>query len=119
MVPFSSSGADGNTANTLSVAELLSWEIDLWGWLAHGREAALAELGQNRIGIEAMRLSIVTEVVSTYFALRAVEQQLHITERTVEVRRHALELKQIRFHAGELVLRQDESECADGRARFR
>lgn len=101
VLPFNPSGAGGNAATTLSVTGLLSWEIDLWGRLARGRETALAELEQNRFGVEAMRLSIVTEVTSTYFALRAAEQQLHITERTQEALRHALELEQIRFDAGE------------------
>lgn len=121
MLPFNPSGAGGNTANTLSVAGFLSWEIDLWGRLARGREAALAELEQNRFGVEAMRLSIVTEVVSTHFALRAAEQQLHITERTVEARRRALELEQMRFNAGEageLALRQAEAQFETTRAQL-
>jgi len=121
ILPFNPSGASGNTTTTLSVAGFLSWEIDLWGRLARGREAALAELEQNRFGVEAMRLSIVTEVVSTYFALRAAELQLHITERTLQARRRALELEQMRFNAGEageLALRQAEAQFETTRAQL-
>jgi len=99
-------------SNRFTVAGALSYEIDLWGRLAREREATEALLEQNRFGLEAIRLNLITDVVTTYFALRAAEMQVRVTEQNIEANREIVRIEQIRFEAGqidELVLRQAES----------
>ncbi len=99
-------------ANRFTIAGVLSYEIDLWGRLRREREATEALLEQNRYGLEAVRLNVIADVVATYFALRAAERQVQITQENVAANREIVRIEQIRFDAGltdELVLRQAES----------
>ncbi len=91
----------GGTINNLfSVAGVLSYEVDLWGRLARQREAAAAQLEQSIYGTEAIRLNLITDLVTTYFNLRAAEQQLEITRQTLESREQTLALEEIRYESG-------------------
>lgn len=119
--PLDVPGVGATTSNTFSVVGMLDWEVDLWGRLARAREAALAQLEQSRYAHHAVYLGIVTEVVHQYFALRAAEQQLRITERTLESRQRTLALERIRFDAGEadeLALRQAQTQLETTRAQL-
>lgn len=110
-----------NPANTFSLAGVLSYEIDLWGRLAREREAATALLEQSVFAHDAVRMNVITEVVTTYFGLRAAELQLMLTEETLVAREQSLRLEQLRFEAGEsdqLAVRQAEAELAGTRAQL-
>lgn len=90
----------GQEQERYAVSAVLSYELDLWGRVARQREAAGALLAQSRFGTEAVRLNLVADVVTTYFSLRAAEQQVAYTERTLESREKTLELEQIRYESG-------------------
>lgn len=107
------------TNNLFSIAGVLSYELDLWGRLAREREATEALLDQSRFGLEAVRLNVITDVASLYFALRAAERQLQITENTLVDRAETVRIEQIRFDLGqsdELVLRQAQAQLEFSRA---
>ncbi|MDO3377329.1 efflux transporter outer membrane subunit [Geoalkalibacter halelectricus] len=109
----------GGTFSTFSLLGLLGYEVDLWGRLERGREAAAAVLEQSLFSHEAVRLNLVTDLVSTYVNLRAAQQQLAITERTLESRQETLRLQQIRYEGGlvdRLALQQAQSEWEATRA---
>lgn len=113
-------GAAG-PGNLFSVTGTLAYEVDLWGRLARQEEAAGARLRESVFSRDAVRLNVVSDVVATYFDLRAAQRQLSITERTLESRRRTYELEQARYDAGEtdaLALRQAESELETTRARI-
>ncbi len=119
--PLLPGGGGAITYNHFSAAGLLGWEIDLWGRLARGREAALAQLAQSDHALDALRLALLSELASSYFALRSAEEQYRITERTITARHEAVELERLRFQVGEideLVLRQAESQLAFVRAQL-
>ena len=114
-------GERTSPVGSYSLAGLLGYEIDLWGRLANERAAAEALLNESRYARDAIRLAVVSDVVSTYFNLRAAERQLDITERTLAAREAAFRLEQIRFEGGEtdeLVLSQSRSELATIRAQI-
>ena len=105
--------ADPITAYTVS--GMLSYEIDLWGRIARGREAAEAVLRQSVFARDALQLSVIADVTLMYFNLRSAELQRQIAERTTQSREESLRLERIRYDAGEadeLSLRQVESEVA-------
>ncbi|WP_439510506.1 TolC family protein [Marinimicrobium koreense] len=83
-----------------AVNGVLSYELDLWGRLAREREAASALLAQSVFGTEAIRLNLITDVVTTYFNLRAAEQQLAITRETLGTREETLVLEEVRYESG-------------------
>lgn len=107
--------------NRFALTGTLAYEVDLWGRLARREEAAEALLRSSLFTRDAVQLNVVTDVVATYFDLRATERQLSVTRRTLDARERAFELERIRFENGEtdaLALRQAESEVATLRARI-
>lgn len=107
--------------NLFSVSGVLSYELDLWGRLERSREAALAELERSMYAHEALRITLVADVVTGYYALRSAQAQLDITRRTLASREENVRVQRLRHEAGmtdELVLRQAESDLATVKAQL-
>jgi len=62
----------------------LSWEIDLFGKLRRGKEAAFAQYLASEEGRRAILITLVGDIASTYFYLRELDLQLEIARRTVK-----------------------------------
>lgn len=110
-----------HTDERYSVAGVLNYELDLWGRLAREREAAAAQLASTVYGTEAVRLNLITEVVTTYFNLRSAQRQRAITRQTLASRERSLELEQLRHDSGAsdpLAVRQARAELESTRARL-
>ncbi|KXU32719.1 hypothetical protein A0J57_09080 [Sphingobium sp. 22B] len=60
------------------------WEIDLFGGLRRGREAARADFHGAAADAGAVRLSIAAEVVDAYLQLRGLQARLAIAQQQVE-----------------------------------
>ncbi|OHX12339.1 efflux transporter outer membrane subunit [Chromobacterium sphagni] len=106
--------ADLRTANLTA-----AWELDLWGKLRRGNEAARASYQASRYDRDAAQLALSAQVAQTYFQLRAFDAQLDIAKRTLQSREESLQLQTKRFHGGlisELDQRQAEAEAAAARA---
>lgn len=102
---------------TLNVA----WELDLFGRLRAGAEAAGAELAASQAARDAVRLALAAEVAKAYFALRSFDEQVALTRRTLELREDALRLQRRRHQGGvigDFELRQLEAEVAAARAQL-
>lgn len=70
-------------ATTKWTAELLfQWEIDLWGRLRRQTEAARAQYLASEDARRGVLLSLVSEVASTYFELRELDEELEVARRT-------------------------------------
>jgi outer membrane protein, multidrug efflux system len=103
------------TNNFYSAALDTSFELDLWGRLRRGTEAARAALLSTQYAELVVRLSLVNQVAQSYFELRSFDLQLEIARRTLASREESLELVTKRFRGGvvsELDLQQAESEAA-------
>ena len=99
----------------------VSYEPDLFGRLRAGADAARAELQANEASRNGVRLALAAQVAKSYFALRALDEQVALTRRTVELREEALALQRKRFNGGvisEFELRQLEAEAAAVRAQL-
>src|SRR2546425_705712 len=93
----------------------LSWELDLWGRLRRGMRAAGADLAVREEDRRALELSLIGDVATAYFDLRAGDLDLDIARRTLESRRQTLALARRRLDQGlisELDVRQFEAEVA-------
>ena len=63
----------------------LSWEIDLFGKLRRGKEAAFAQYLASEEGRRAVLITLVGDIASTYFYIRELDLQLEIARRTVKL----------------------------------
>jgi len=70
----------------------LSYEVDFWGRVRRQVESARASEEAAAETVNAIRLSIASEVAQTYWALRAVDADRALLAQTVELRRRALGL---------------------------
>ncbi|MCC5879704.1 MAG: efflux transporter outer membrane subunit [Idiomarina sp.] len=109
----------GTPRNQFTIAGSLSYELDLWGRLRREREASGALLEQSLYGTQAIRLNLVGDVVTTYFNMRALEQQVAVTQSTIDSYQESLDLIQIRYEGGAidpLSLRQGRAQLEGARA---
>jgi NodT family efflux transporter outer membrane factor (OMF) lipoprotein len=77
-----------------------SWEADVWGRIRHEVEAAREEAQASAADLEAVRLSLHSELAFDYFELRSLDAQQKLLDDTVVAWRQALELTQRRFEGG-------------------
>ena len=93
----------------------LSWELDLWGRLRRSTSAARSDLVARQEDRRALQLSLIGDVATAYFDLRAADLNLAIARRTLDSRRQTLALARQRLDRGlisELDVRQFEADVA-------
>ena len=69
-----------------------AWTPDFWGLYRRQTEAARAQLLAQVWAQRAVRLTLVEQVATLYFQLRALDRQLEITQATIKVRQDSLNL---------------------------
>ncbi|MFZ0130940.1 MAG: efflux transporter outer membrane subunit [Desulfobacterales bacterium] len=97
---FFGSERTNSTDSTLYIAAPLSWEIDFWGKYRRATAAARAELVATEYGLRTVQLSLVAEVIATYYLLLDFHQRLSISESTLQSRQKSLNLIQQRYDKG-------------------
>jgi NodT family efflux transporter outer membrane factor (OMF) lipoprotein len=78
----------------------LTWEIDFFGRLRRATEAARAEFFASEENRQFVIQTLVSDLARAYIELRALDQQLEISVRTVKVREESLQLVKARFDYG-------------------
>lgn len=92
-----------------------SYEVDLWGKIASGADAAASTLLATRYNAETVRTVLAAQVATTYFTLLALDAELTISRDTLATRIESVQLQKMRFEAGligEFDLRLAEGERA-------
>jgi len=79
----------------MEVGGAASWDIDFWGKYRRATEAARANLAQTEWGKHAVVSTLVANVASAYFQLRALDLDLEITRRTLASRQESLRLTKL------------------------
>jgi multidrug efflux system outer membrane protein len=82
------------------IAGDLSWEIDFFGRIRRATEAARAEFFASEENRKFVIQTLVTDVARAYIELRALDQQLEISNRTVKNREDSFKLVKDRFDIG-------------------
>jgi outer membrane protein, multidrug efflux system len=98
-----------------------SYELDLWGRLRDASAAARAELLATEAARETVRIALAADVAQTYFSLRALDEQLAATQRSLSTRAESLELQKLRYQVGvisEFEFRQLEAEVLAAQAQL-
>ncbi|MEO7973912.1 MAG: efflux transporter outer membrane subunit, partial [Thermoanaerobaculia bacterium] len=88
------------------VAASVSFEVDLFGRARNQAEAARQDLLAATWTADAVRLAVVSDIVSTYFELAGLDRQATVTRESIETRRRTEQLVRDRFDGG-LVSRLD------------
>jgi multidrug efflux system outer membrane protein len=71
------------------------WNLDFWGKYRRQTEAARAQLLATEWGQRAVISSLVANVATAYFQLRALDGELEISQRTLASRQQSLKLTQV------------------------
>src|SRR6202046_5068065 len=71
------------------------WNLDFWGKYRRQTEAARAQLLATEWGQRAVLSSLVANVATAYFQLRALDSQLEISQRTLASRQQSLKLTRV------------------------
>jgi len=101
--------------NDLSLTVEASYEIDLWGKYRSGTLAAENDVAAARYDHETVRITVIADLASAYFRLRAADALLAVYEDTRKSRADTVVLQRDRFDAGligEYDLRQAQAELA-------
>src|SRR5580700_8173489 len=71
------------------------WNLDFWGKYRRQTEAARAKLLATEWGQRAVLSSLVANVATAYFQLRALDNELEISQRTLASRQQSLKLTRV------------------------
>lgn len=99
----------------------VAYEVDLWGRLRRGSEAARANLLGTQASQQTVRITLTSEVVRAYYGLIALDSQVEATRRSLGLRADGLELQKARHAAGiinDFTLKQLEAEVYQSRAQL-
>jgi multidrug efflux system outer membrane protein len=86
--------------NTFALGLFLTWEVDVWGRIRRQTEAASADLFAAEWARRAVLVTVISQVAGAYFALRQLDSELEIAQRTLASRRQSLRLTQLRLEEG-------------------
>jgi NodT family efflux transporter outer membrane factor (OMF) lipoprotein len=95
--------SDGETFDTVNQHQIslnAIWEVDLWGKVRRQVEGSTASAEASFADLQAMRLSMQTELALNYFQLRTLDAQKKNLDEAVEAYTKALELTSNRYNAG-------------------
>ena len=77
-----------------------AWELDFWGKFRRATEAARANLLASEWARQEVVSTLVANVASAYFQLRALDLELEISKRTLDSRQESLRLTQVLANGG-------------------
>src|SRR5438477_494794 len=98
-----------------------SWEIDVFGGLRRGREAARAEYDASEAGAIATRLAVAAQTADVYVTIRGLQARIVIARQQAQTRRELLSTVKLQFEKGiaaELQMRQVEGSLAQVEAQI-
>lgn len=86
--------------NVFDVSANLNFEIDLWGRLSRGEEAARATLMASEQDRRSVAQGLIAEVVRSWLAIRELHLQVALTHRTIANFQHNLTTVRERYRRG-------------------
>jgi multidrug efflux system outer membrane protein len=87
-------------SNVAFITPVVNWEIDFWGKFRRANESARAQLLASEYGLRTVQISLISDVVGTYFMLLDFQERLEIAKKTLKSRDEYLQIIQKRFDRG-------------------
>jgi NodT family efflux transporter outer membrane factor (OMF) lipoprotein len=97
----------------------VGWELDVFGGVRRGREAAFAEYQASEAGATATRLAVAAQTADIYISIRGLQTRLDVARRQVQTQQELLSTINLLYDKGlaaELQVRQVEGALAQVRA---
>ncbi len=91
-------GSSFGTSHSLSVSA--SYELDLWGRVRNSRKASKSDLRASREDLDAMAITITSEVGRLWYDLVEKDLQIKMLEGQKKINETYLELLELRFNQG-------------------
>jgi multidrug efflux system outer membrane protein len=88
------------TQSTYVLGANATWALDFWGKMRRADEAARADLLSSEYARNAVMLTVVGNVATSYFQLLALDHQLALARETLKNRDQALKLITTRYKGG-------------------
>lgn len=98
-----------------------AWDVDVWGRVRSGADAAAADLRAGEMTEQVLVVSLLGDVAVNYLQLLELDEEYEIAVRTCASRRAILALAQARYERGlvsELDVQQFEAQVEVARARL-
>ncbi|EHM3015888.1 TPA: TolC family protein [Escherichia coli] len=77
-----------------------SYELDLWGKIAHQRDIAEWAIHASEEDFRSMRLTLLSEAGNNYWRIGFVNQQIAILRQSIDYAKETLHLAEVRYRAG-------------------
>jgi multidrug efflux system outer membrane protein len=97
---YADRAGSGGGSSILESRWNVAYEVDLWGGIRAGREAALAEADTARFTLDALRLVVMSDVAQTYFAILGLKERWRIAQDNLQNIGEVLDIIVSRFEAG-------------------
>jgi multidrug efflux system outer membrane protein len=94
-------GTARSTVEATDIGFDAAWEIDLFGHVRHGIEAAKADAGAAEADARDARVTVAAEVARNYFELRGAQARLAVARENAGTQKDTLRLTQVRFQVGD------------------
>jgi multidrug efflux system outer membrane protein len=119
----SSSGfpVQAHTFNSATLPFDLSYEVDIWGRVRREFEANASQAQATLADMENVLLVLRADVATNYFALRALDSEIDVQNRTIKAYQDNLNLTNSRFQGGistELDVEQAKATLANAQAQL-
>ncbi|MCS6290807.1 MAG: efflux transporter outer membrane subunit [Nitrospira sp.] len=82
----------GSSFDLWNGAADLRWELDVWGRIRRGMEAASADAQAIEQDARAIALTLIGDVGQSYFRIRELDEQIEIAQRALTLRRDSLDI---------------------------
>ncbi len=98
--PFAGGELPPFTQSNFTVPFSVSYELDLFGRVRRGLEAANASLQGSTADLENVRLVLTAELAADYFNLRELDREAGVVRQSVEIQQRGMDLVNHRHEGG-------------------
>ena len=102
-----------SSLNQYELSASLSWEADIWGKIRSQKRAFDTSYLQTVAAHQAVKTRLISDIASTYYQLLSLDEQIAITQQTVNTRENSLETTKALKEAGnvtEVGVKQTEAQ---------
>lgn len=85
--------------NDFKLAAYAHWEVDVWKKLRNSKKAAFTRYLATVEGKNFVITNLVAEIANSYYELLALDNQLDIVKRNIEIQKNALEIVKVQKEA--------------------
>ncbi len=112
-------GVNSSATTTYRFPFNVAYELDLFGRIRRGYQAAVRNAQAAEADWNAIRLIVETEIARNYYQLRSIDDEIEIVSKTIQLREEQLKILNSRFEFGiisQLPVAQAQAELNSNRS---